>query len=72
MDERSSRPSGPGGTSISAQLSVRRGRAAIDFYKAAFGATEDYCVGGNGPDRRPLRSPLGEIGKPLIPWPPTH
>jgi PhnB protein len=28
------------------QLSVRRGRAAIDFYKAAFGAVEDYRVGG--------------------------
>jgi uncharacterized glyoxalase superfamily protein PhnB len=32
-------------TSILAQLSVRRGRAAIDFYKAAFGAVEDYRVG---------------------------
>jgi PhnB protein len=31
---------------IMAQLSVRRGRAAIDFYKAAFGAVEDYRVGG--------------------------
>ena len=28
------------------QLSVRRGRAAIEFYRAAFGATEDYRVGG--------------------------
>src|SRR5438093_11509058 len=28
------------------QLSVRRGRAAIEFYKAAFGAVEDYRVGG--------------------------
>ncbi len=28
------------------QLSVRRGRAAIEFYKAAFGALEDYRVGG--------------------------
>jgi PhnB protein len=33
-------------TSILAQLSVRRGRAAIEFYKAAFGAVEDYRVGG--------------------------
>jgi PhnB protein len=33
-------------TSILPQLSVRRGRAAIDFYKAAFGAVEDYRVGG--------------------------
>ena len=28
------------------QLSVRRGRAAIEFYRAAFGAKEDYRVGG--------------------------
>jgi PhnB protein len=28
------------------QLSVRRGRAAIEFYKAAFGAVEEYRVGG--------------------------
>jgi len=28
------------------QLSVRRGRAAIEFYKGAFGALEDYRVGG--------------------------
>ena len=33
-------------TSVLAQLSVRRGRAAIEFYKAAFGAVEDYRVGG--------------------------
>jgi len=32
--------------SIAAQLSVRRGRAAVEFYKAAFGAVEDYRVGG--------------------------
>jgi len=41
--------SGGGGdqrTSILPQLSVRRGRAAIEFYKAAFGAVEDYRVGG--------------------------
>jgi PhnB protein len=30
------------------ELSVRRGRAAIEFYKAAFGAVEDYRVGGTG------------------------
>jgi PhnB protein len=30
-----------------AQLSVRDGRAAIDFYVAAFGAVEDYRVGGS-------------------------
>jgi PhnB protein len=32
--------------SILPQLSVRRGRAAIEFYRAAFGAVEDYRVGG--------------------------
>jgi PhnB protein len=32
--------------SISPQLSVRRGREAVDFYKAAFGAVEIYRVGG--------------------------
>ena len=31
---------------VVAQLSVRRGRAAIEFYKQAFGAVEDYRVGG--------------------------
>ncbi len=29
-----------------AQLSVRRGREAVEFYQRAFGATEDYRVGG--------------------------
>ena len=29
-----------------AQLSVRRGRVAIEFYKTAFGAVEDHRVGG--------------------------
>ena len=32
--------------SVSPQLSVRHGRAAIEFYKAAFGAVELYRVGG--------------------------
>ena len=32
--------------SVSPQLSVRRGRAAIGFYEAAFGAVELYRVGG--------------------------
>jgi PhnB protein len=31
---------------ISPELSVRRGRAAVEFYKAAFGAVEVYRVGG--------------------------
>lgn len=33
-------------TRIHPQLSVRRGRAAIEFYRAAFGAVVDYQVGG--------------------------
>jgi PhnB protein len=37
---------GPDRRSIMPQLSVRRGRAAVEFYKAAFGAVEDYRVGG--------------------------
>jgi PhnB protein len=32
--------------SILPQLTVRRGRAAVEFYKAAFGAVEVYRVGG--------------------------
>lgn len=32
--------------SILPQLSVRRGRAAVEFYQAAFGAREVYRVGG--------------------------
>jgi PhnB protein len=31
---------------VSPELSVRRGREAVDFYKAAFGAVEVYRVGG--------------------------
>jgi PhnB protein len=46
VEVRGSQPSGQPGTSIAPQLSVRRGRAAIEFYKAAFGAVEDYRVGG--------------------------
>ena len=30
-----------------AQLSVRRGREAVEFYMKAFGAVEDYRVGGS-------------------------
>jgi PhnB protein len=33
-------------TRVLAQLSVRRGREAVEFYKEAFGAVEDYRVGG--------------------------
>src|SRR5690348_6087253 len=31
---------------VQAQLSVRNGRAAVEFYQAAFGAVEEYRVGG--------------------------
>jgi PhnB protein len=33
-------------TQVIAQLSVRRGREAIAFYEAAFGAVQEYRVGG--------------------------
>jgi len=36
----------PAPPSVSAQPSVRRGRAAVEFYRAAFGAEEIYRVGG--------------------------
>jgi PhnB protein len=36
--------------SLAPQLSVRRGRAAVDFYKAAFGAEELLRVGGTDED----------------------
>jgi PhnB protein len=32
---------------VMAQLSVRRGREAVEFYQKAFGAVEDYRVGGD-------------------------
>jgi uncharacterized glyoxalase superfamily protein PhnB len=73
--------------SISPELSVRRGREAIDFYVAAFGAREVYRVGGSdgSPELAPLKQahgwllgrladPFGhhwEIGKPIIAWPPA-
>jgi PhnB protein len=38
---------GASAVQLLAQLSVRRGREAVDFYKAAFGAVEDYRVGGS-------------------------
>jgi PhnB protein len=34
-------------TGVSPQLSVRRGREAVEFYKAALGAREVYRVGGD-------------------------
>jgi PhnB protein len=36
-----------GAASIIPELSVRGGRAAIEFYKRAFGAAEQYRVGGS-------------------------
>jgi hypothetical protein len=36
----------PPEASLSPQLAVRRGREATEFYKTAFGAREDYRVGG--------------------------
>lgn len=36
--------------SVSAQLSVRRGRAAVEFYREAFAAEEVYRVGGTDAD----------------------
>ena len=41
-------------TSVSPELSVRRGREALEFYKAAFGAVEIYRMGeGKRGRRRP-------------------
>ncbi len=40
------RPASEVPVGISPELSVRRGRAAVEFYKAAFGAVEVYRVGG--------------------------
>ena len=42
MDPMPERPA----TSISPQLSVRDGRAAVAFYRAAFGAEVDFQIGG--------------------------
>ena len=39
-------PSSDFGVVVAPQLSVRNGRAAVDFYRAAFGARELYRVGG--------------------------
>jgi PhnB protein len=35
---------------VQAQLAVRRGREAVEFYKAAFGAVEVHRVGGTDED----------------------
>src|ERR1700758_1019939 len=42
-------------STVAPMLSVRRGSAAIDFYKAAFGATEIFLI----------ESPDGEVGANL-------
>ncbi len=47
------------------ELSVRGGLAAIEFYRAAFGAVVDYRVGGTDENEAVVA-----IGKPLVPWPP--
>src|SRR5215471_21232508 len=46
----SSKPSSGGETktSIAPMLSVRRGAKAVEFYKAAFGATEEFRIDGEG------------------------
>ncbi|MCW3027743.1 MAG: glyoxalase/bleomycin resistance protein/dioxygenase [Solirubrobacterales bacterium] len=46
MDTTGDQPDPQRTTSIVPELAVRRGRAAIEFYKLAFGAVEVYRVGG--------------------------
>lgn len=46
MDHETGGAGHAGQAGVSAQLSVRRGREAVDFYRAAFGAVEVYRVGG--------------------------
>jgi PhnB protein len=55
------------------QLSVRRGRAAVEFYQDAFGATEVYRVGGTD-DNPELVSQLavGEASFWVSDESPTH
>ena len=45
---------------VLAQLSVRRGREAVEFYKEAFGAVEVYRVGGS--DANPAVVSQLEVG----------
>lgn len=63
-----------GGVRIVPELSVRRGREAVEFYKTAFGAVEVYPVTEeHGWRLGRVEDPFGhhwEIGKPLISWPP--
>ena len=46
METAGDRTAQPAQTSVSPELSVRRGREALEFYRAAFGAVEIYRVGG--------------------------
>jgi PhnB protein len=46
---------------VIAQLSVRRGRAAVAFYEAAFGAVVQYRVGGTD-DHEPVVAQLAVDG----------
>jgi PhnB protein len=54
----------PASVQVVPQLSVRGGRAAVDFYRAAFGAQEIYRVGGND-DNPELVSELTIGGAPF-------
>jgi PhnB protein len=50
--------------SIQPQLSVRRGRAAVEFYQHAFGAIEIYRVGGT--DEEPSVVSQLKVGEALF------
>ena len=50
METETEKPTQAAQTGVSPELSVRRGREAVDFYKAAFGAIEIYRVGGTADD----------------------
>ncbi len=52
---------------VEVQLSVRRGREAVTFYEAAFGAQTCFRLG----RVMDLFGHHWEIGRPLGPWPPT-
>ncbi len=50
METERDRAAHPAQTTVSPQLSVRRGREALTFYEAAFGAVQVYRVGGSDDD----------------------
>ena len=64
-------PADPGGEGVTAQvlaqLSVRRGREAVEFYKQAFGAIEVYRVGGPDSRNEAVVSQLA-VGDESSPW----